>query len=272
MSLFTLVYSSLEDDILLLTVMVAGLFLCTFLGRVSQFSGHAAMAGMVPGAILSLFGLLIGFAFLISINGFAARDQAQVRESLSAGKVWQYTGLLSGSTRPMARQLLTDWMHARIHFFREGTREGGRTWIQLAQNKQSRLWELIEKEVVKTPTPTMMSVLAVISELGVTQQQTQAVWRRQIPDAAWSVLLLFALSANFLAGYCHPLERGMKRILFFFPILSALALFMIAEIDIPGEGIIRVTPDDLEMLMNTLMGDNLPGVIRGQGDFIYHIP
>jgi hypothetical protein len=32
------------------------------------------------------------------------------------------------------------------------------------------------------------------------------------------------------------------------PFLTTLALFMIAEIDIPGEGIIHVTPDDLEAL------------------------
>lgn len=256
----------------MLVVLMTGLLLCAFLGRTSRRAGQDAEAGIVPGAVLSLSGLLIGFAFSISVNGFAAREQAQVREALSAGKVWQYTGLLPGPARQTARQFLTTWMNDRIHFFREGTSEGGRIWIQMAQDRQNRLWQLIEKEAGLAPTPAVMSVLTTVSELGMAQQQTRAVWRRQIPDAAWCVLLLFALSASFLAGYRHPRERGMKRVLLFFPVLTALTLFMIAEIDIPGEGIIRVTPDDLEAMMSTLTGDNMPGAIREPGVYIHHIP
>ncbi|KFD24783.1 bestrophin-like domain [Yokenella regensburgei] len=272
MLFFTLLSSPRADDALMLVVLMTGLLLCAFLGRTSRRAGQDAEAGIVHGAVLSLSGLLIGFAFSISVNGFAAREQAQVREALSAGKAWQYTGLLPEPTRQTARQFLMDWMNDRIHFFREGTSEGGRIWIQMAQVRQNRLWQLIEKEAELTPTPAVMSVLTTVSELGMSQQQTRAVWRRQIPDAAWCVLLLFALSASFLAGYRHPRERGMKRVLLFFPVLTAFTLFMIVEIDIPGEGIIRVTPDDLEAMMGTLTGNNLPGAIREPGAYIHHIP
>ncbi|KAF6706057.1 hypothetical protein G9387_06255 [Enterobacter hormaechei] len=272
MLFFTLLSSPRADDTLMLVVLLSGLLLCAFLGRTSRRPGQDAEAGIVPGAVLSLSGLLIGFAFSIAVNGFAAREQAQVREALSAGRAWQYAGLLPDPARQTARQFLTAWMNDRIHFFREGTSEGGRNWMQLAQDRQNRLWQLMEKEATATPTPAVMSALATVSELGVSQQQTRAVWRRQIPDAAWCVLLLFALSASFLAGYRHPRERGMKRVLLFFPVLTALTLFMIAEIDIPGEGIIRVTPDDLEAMMSTLTGDKLPGAIQKPGDYIHHIP
>ena len=36
------------------------------------------------------------------------------------------------------------------------------------------------------------------------------------------------------------------------PIFTALALFMIAEIDVPGKGLIRVAPDNLNALILTL--------------------
>ncbi|MCB4812547.1 hypothetical protein QDQ39_06940 [Providencia rettgeri] len=39
------------------------------------------------------------------------------------------------------------------------------------------------------------------------------------------------------------------------PSLTTLALFMIAEIDVPGEGMIHVTPDDLIMLQEFLFRD-----------------
>ncbi|EGK9149277.1 hypothetical protein IOW38_004649 [Salmonella enterica] len=199
MLFFTLLSSPRADDALMLVVLLGGLLLCAFLGRTSRRPGQDAEAGIVLGAVLSLSGLLIGFAFSIAVNGFAARKQTQVREALSAGMTWQYAGLLPGPVRQTARQLLTSWMNDRIHFFREGTSEGGRIWMQLAQDRQNRLWQLMEKEATATPTTAVMSVLATVSELGVSQQQTRAVWRRQIPDAAWCVLL-FCPECQFSGG------------------------------------------------------------------------
>lgn len=46
--------------------------------------------------------------------------------------------------------------------------------------------------------------------------------------------------------------KGKNWLIFILPSLTTLALFMIAEIDIPGEGIIHVTPDDLISLQSFL--------------------
>lgn len=112
---------------------------------------------------------------------------------------------------------------------------------------------------MRSPSPGGMSVLEAYSALGTSLQQTQATWRRQLPDAAWCVLLLFAVSASFLAGYRGPSGRRARRILLFMPVLTALTLFMIMETDLPGQGVIHVTPDDLEALNETLLSGGTPG-------------
>ncbi|OBY37158.1 hypothetical protein PR729_09025 [Providencia rettgeri] len=40
-------------------------------------------------------------------------------------------------------------------------------------------------------------------------------------------------------------QKGKNWLILILPSLTTLALFMIAEIDVPGEGMIHVTPDDL---------------------------
>jgi len=44
----------------------------------------------------------------------------------------------------------------------------------------------------------------------------------------------------------------MNLMILVLPFLMALSLFIISEIDVPGKGVIHVTPDDLLSLKDTL--------------------
>ena len=48
-----------------------------------------------------------------------------------------------------------------------------------------------------------------------------------------------------LIGYNIRGLRGSNIMILILPLLTTMALFMIAEIDIPGEGVIHVVPDNL---------------------------
>lgn len=63
---------------------------------------------------------------------------------------------------------------------------------------------------------------------------------------------MFGLCSNFLIGYNVRGQKGSNRLIFIIPAITALALFMIAEIDVPGKGIIHVSPDNLQALLVTL--------------------
>lgn len=256
---FFIFTSPKADDALMLCMLLGGLVLAALLGQTARGARREAEAGIVPGAVLFLSGLLTGLAFLISVTGFSAREQAQVREALSVGRAWQYAGMLDEPARQASGQLLKAYLSDRIHFFREGTGEGLRNRMAESRQKQAQLWSLAEQEVRRSPSPAVMSVLEAYSALGTSLQQTQATWRRQLPDAAWCVLLLFAVSASFLAGYRGPSGYRARRILLFVPVLTALTLFMIMETDLPGQGVIHVTAEDLEALNEVLLSSGTPG-------------
>lgn len=77
-------------------------------------------------------------------------------------------------------------------------------------------------------------------------------WRDQIPNIVWYLLIFFAIVSNFLIGYNARKEQGMNLLILILPFLITLALFIIYEIDIPGKGVIHVTPDDLVSLKETI--------------------
>lgn len=103
----------------------------------------------------------------------------------------------------------------------------------------------------------MASVLSAFSDLYLSQQKTMASWRHQIPNATWFLLIFFAICSNTLNGYNIRGTKGKNGLILILPSLTTLALFMIAEIDVPGEGMIHVTPDDLILLQEFLFRDGV---------------
>ena len=82
------------------------------------------------------------------------------------------------------------------------------------------------------------------------QGYTQAAWWNRIPVAAWILLISIGIFCNVLIGYI-----AHDRIAFPFwilPIFLAISLFLIADIDSPRRGVIRVNPQNLESLKDSL--------------------
>ncbi|MFL9149828.1 hypothetical protein AB9E65_13710 [Escherichia coli] len=207
---------------------------------------------IVLGAVLSLLGLLIGFLLTISIGGYNNRAQMEENESIAIGNAFQRAQLLSPENSKKANILLNTYINARIEFFNAGSQAKNEKWRDISLTAQSILWQLAATESRVAPNPVIVSVLTAFSDLYVSEEKTMASWRYQIPGAAWVLLILFSVSANVLIGFNNRGLRGNNMIIFILPLLTTMALFMIAEIDIPGEGIIHVIPDNLINLRTDL--------------------
>jgi hypothetical protein len=79
---------------------------------------------------------------------------------------------------------------------------------------------------------------------------TQAAWWNRIPVAAWTLLITIGIFCNVLIGYVAQGRSGL--LLLILPITLSISLFLIADIDTPGRGVIRVHPQNLEHLAMSL--------------------
>jgi hypothetical protein len=81
---------------------------------------------------------------------------------------------------------------------------------------------------------------------------TQAAWWNRIPSAAWILMAAIAVCANLLVGFG---ARNFKRnvaLFMIFPFITSISFFLIADIDSPRGGIIRIEPRNLIDLKKNL--------------------
>lgn len=246
------------DSWLILFVLSSSMCTAAWLGR-RAWSRHNKRTEafedelkIVLGASLSLFGLLVGFILSFAISGYNTRIAAEENEAIAIGNAIQHTTLLEDRYQERAEQLLTEYLDLRIQFY-ETSDETQRVRLRLqAIDSQTRMWMLVSRIARAEPNAILNTVLGVSTTLYVSQQKTMASWRRQIPNMAWVMLLLFGMCSNFLIGYNMRGQRGNHLLLLTTPVITALTLFMIAEIDVPGRGLIHVVPDNLQAIRVTL--------------------
>ena len=100
----------------------------------------------------------------------------------------------------------------------------------------------------KTP-PVTLTVWGMNDVLN-RQGYTQAAWWNRIPFAAWGLRVFLAICCSLLVGYG---SRRRERFLFtVLPFLVSVAFFLIADIDSPRTGVIRVPPQNLISLSRSL--------------------
>jgi hypothetical protein len=89
----------------------------------------------------------------------------------------------------------------------------------------------------------MALVVAGMNDVLNSQGYTQAAYWNRIPTAAWAMLILTSIVCNLLIGYGE--RRKGSALLLVFPVVVSISFLLIADIDSPRGGIIRVNPQNL---------------------------
>ncbi len=80
------------------------------------------------------------------------------------------------------------------------------------------------------------------------QGYTHAAWLNRIPVEAWVLLLLLALLSNIMIAYSARTLHKKSWLLLTLPIVVTVSLMLIADIDSPRRGLIRVSAPNLSSL------------------------
>lgn len=207
---------------------------------------------IILGATLSLLGLLIGFTLSMSISGFNSRQASEQNEAITIRSAYLRADLLPEADRQQIKTELKQYLQIRIRLYETQDMALRLQLREQAVQQQGTLWERVRQHALANPTPVSASILSSINDLVSTQQKTIADWQHQIPFAAWFLLMVIAICCNLLVGYNARKSHGRLRLMMLLPAMISLAFLMIAEIDAPGRGVIRVAPANLLSLQETL--------------------
>jgi uncharacterized membrane protein len=204
----------------------------------------------ILGGTLTLLGLIIGFTFSMAVSRYDLRKTYEEQEANAIGTALLRAELLPAADAAKIHALLVNYLHQRIsNYESRDPREIHRIDLQTAQ-LQDQLWSAVSGPVTAQPNPVNALVLAGMNEVLNSQSYTQAAWWNRIPAEAWILLAVIAILCNVLIGY--GAEGRSTLILLILPIAIAISVFLIADIDNPRIGVIRVHPQNLESLAGSL--------------------
>lgn len=208
--------------------------------------------GLVVNASLTLLALIIGFSFAMAVSRYDQRKNYEEEEANAIGTEYVRADLLPADDAAKVRQMLKQYLDQRLLFFTVRNRQELASIDNETAKLQTQMWAVVQNAAKAQPTPPIALVVAGMNDVLNRQGYTQAAWWNRIPSGAWAMMIALAICCCLLTGYgAH--KRGVL-LYTVLPFLVSIAFFLIADIDSPRRGVIRVAPQNLISLAQSLKG------------------
>src|SRR6266576_6532193 len=215
----------------------------------------AGDSGSVPAAVLTLLGLLLGFTFAMAVSRHDTRRELVVQEANSILTTARRARLLPEPQATTVGRLLREYVAMRIEAHRET--QFSQRFAALRKSSvdlHERLWNEAVAAAAKQPSPIIASFIASLNETIDLEATRIAAKRNHVPGAVWLLLLCVAAACGlWLTGWEAGIARGHPVLArFLFPLLIAIVIALITDIDTPRGGLITLDERPLLELNDSL--------------------
>jgi hypothetical protein len=207
---------------------------------------------IVVSATLTLLALIIGFTFSMATTRYDQRRLYEEQEPNAIGTEYVRADLFPLAEATAVKQGLAAYLHQRIIFYQA---DYGNQLDQAnvkTSALQAQLWNSIEHQASTQPNPVTALVVSGMNDVLNSQGYTQSAWWNRIPVSAWELMIVIAIFANGLIGYAAQRSKYRNTLLLVLPLIVSISFFLIADIDSPRGGTIRIPPKDLLSLEESL--------------------
>jgi hypothetical protein len=188
----------------------------------------------------------------MAIDRHDKREVLEEAEANAIGTEYLRSDLLPSTTASVVKVLLNSYLDERILFYSKHDQGSIKAINQRTEEIQSALWkELLP--VARTQSHAMTAlVISGMNDVLNSQGYTQAAWWNRIPYTAWGLMGAIAICANLLVGFGARNFKHNIALFMMFPFVISVSFFLIADIDSPRGGVIKIEPRNLIQLKNTL--------------------
>ena len=207
--------------------------------------------GVLQGALLGVVGLILAFGLSLAVTRYENRRAVMVDEANTIGTTYLRAQTLPEPIRTRSLNLLVQYTESAIHL--SNVVPGSTEAHAAAANEediQRELWALGGKALDTAPVASAPRLyIETLNEMIDAQGTRIAALNNQVPIAVFLLELLgAALALGLLGAYLAIIGRGVVAVALA-SVLVAFLLLVIADLDRPTRGMIRV-PDT--PLMNQL--------------------
>jgi hypothetical protein len=203
--------------------------------------------GAVDGAVFGLMGLLVAFTFSGAVARFDARRQLIVEETNDIGTAYLRLDLLPASTQPALRDSFRRYVESRLAVYGK-LPDIAAAKDELAKSAQLQrdIWTqtVAACRAAESPATTTLLVSALNAMIDITTSRTMAA-QMHPPLSIFVMLFGLCLASALLAGYGMAASTTRSWLhMVGFAAVTALAVYVILDIEFPRFGLIRIDAFD----------------------------
>jgi hypothetical protein len=227
-----------------------------------------AQGQAIEASILTLFGLLLGFTFSMASVRYEERRETVVHESNAIGTAWLRASLLEPETANELRLTLRQYLDARIELYAAPFNAGELEKINAQTDHiQHRAWQIASTQARLHPTPTHALVISALNEMIDLREKQMSAFENIVPGAVKLFLLMFSFIAVGVVGYLNGMSQNRQKILSFtFVAVVSMTLLLIADMDRPRRGAVKLSYETLLRLQAGMADSSMPRSSEGTAD------
>lgn len=206
--------------------------------------------GIVLNGALTLLGLIIGFSISMAMTRYDLRKNCEQAEANAIAIEYIRSDLLPGGEATRLRKLLNNYLDQRVLFYTTRDQDKVSKIVDDTAKLQNQLWAAVRSAIAAVPPPLMGILVSGMNDVVLSQRCTQAAWWNRIPVSVWALLGVVSMGCSFLIGYRARQTDWL--VFLIMPIAVSISLFLIADLDSPRGGAIRVAPQNLSTLSQSL--------------------
>jgi len=209
-----------------------------------QEEKETPVGGMVAGT-LGLLAFMMAFTFGLAGSRFEDRRQVVLSESNAIGTCYLRAAMLPEPMRTEVKNLLREYVDIRLESIQQPEKLDEA--ISKSEALQERLWAQAVAVTEKDRSPiTALFVASLNDVIDLHATRVMAGLRSRIPGVIWIVLYVLAVLAMEMIGYHAGLANSRRSIAAVALIIGfSLVLFLIADLDRPGQGMLRVSQQSM---------------------------
>jgi hypothetical protein len=187
----------------------------------------------------------------MAVSRYEQRKNYEEEEANAIGTEYLRADLLPPVDAMKARSLLKSYLDQRILAYKTRDTKQLRQIALETTRMQAEMWSAVATPASAQPSSLVAAlVVSGMNDVLNSQGYTQAAWWNRIPIAAWTLLIIISIFCNLLVGYSAHGRDGL--LLLILPLALSISLFLTADIDSPRAGVIRVQPQNLQSLAESL--------------------
>ena len=215
-----------------------------------QLEKESPLGGVV-GATLGLLAFMLAFTFGLAASRFETRRQVLLSEANAIGTTYLRAAMIPEPMGTESRNLLREYVDIRL----AGGQQPGQLQQALARSEElhNQLWSQAVAATQKERSPMTSIYVQSLNEVIDLHATRLMALRSRVPGVIWIVLYLQGFLAMVLMGYQSALANSRRSLAAVALILGfSLVLFLISDLDRPGQGTLRVSQQSMIDLRNSM--------------------